>query len=207
VRPRVFLSFTNRDERDRRLAQFLATGLETRGAKVVKAPENLNRDAMWRPQLADAIKQATHFLVILSAASAGSDEVLDEIRQAKERLSDSGFRMLQIRTGDVKLPDGAQFLNDYQWTPFGDDAAMLDDLSNTLGLRPRVRLAASTQALIDGKTRDFVGRGYVFKEIEEFLATNVSGYFTVIADPGMGKSSVLGEFVRRYGALAHFNMR
>jgi hypothetical protein len=79
----------------------LATGLEARGAKVVKAPENLNRGATWRPQLADAIKQVTHILVLLSASSAGSDEVLDEIRQAKDRLSDPGFRVLQIRTGDV----------------------------------------------------------------------------------------------------------
>jgi len=37
TRPRVFLSFTNRDERDKSLAQFLATNLEARGATVLAA--------------------------------------------------------------------------------------------------------------------------------------------------------------------------
>jgi hypothetical protein len=47
----------------------------------------------------------------------------------------------------------------------------------------------------------------VFSAIDEFLARNSKGYFIVEADPGMGKSSVLAEYVRRTGCICHFNVR
>lgn len=63
------------------------------------------------------------------------------------------------------------------------------------------------QALIEEKTQDFVGREYVFTEIETFLQQNSKGYFTIIGDPGVGKSAILAEYVRRTGCVAHFNLR
>ena len=60
--------------------------------------------------------------------------------------------------------------------------------------------------LID-KTRDFIGREYVFSAIDAFLATHEKGYFILEGDPGMGKSAVLAEYVRRTGCICHFNMR
>ncbi|MGA9381347.1 MAG: Swt1 family HEPN domain-containing protein [Phormidium sp.] len=63
------------------------------------------------------------------------------------------------------------------------------------------------QALIDEKTEGFVGREFVFKAIENFLASQPNGYFIVEADPGMGKTAILAEYVRRTGCIVHFNIR
>ena len=43
------------------------------------------------------------------------------------------------------------------------------------------------QSLIADKTKEFVGREYVFDAIEAFIANNPKGYFTIIGDPGQGK--------------------
>ncbi|HBL11514.1 MAG TPA: hypothetical protein DD379_08930, partial [Cyanobacteria bacterium UBA11162] len=63
------------------------------------------------------------------------------------------------------------------------------------------------QSLIDDKTEGFVGRDFVFKAIEEFLQEQPNGYFIIEADPGVGKSAILAEYVRRTGCVAHFNVR
>lgn len=63
------------------------------------------------------------------------------------------------------------------------------------------------QSLIADKTEGFVGRDYVFEAIEEFLQHEACGYFIIEADPGVGKSSILAEYVKRTGCVAHFNVR
>ncbi len=77
-------------------------------------------------------------------------------------------------------------------------------LAASLGLDPdRYRL----NTLLADKTRDFVGRTYIFRAIDKFLATRPNGYFVIKGDPGLGKSACLAEYVRRTGCLAHFNVR
>lgn len=63
------------------------------------------------------------------------------------------------------------------------------------------------QALIEDKTKDFVGREYVFTAIDKFLVSQPNGYFVIEGDPGVGKSAILAEYVRRTDCLAHFNVR
>lgn len=65
----------------------------------------------------------------------------------------------------------------------------------------------SFQTIIDDKTKDFVGREYVFDAIANFLTNQPNGYFIIEGDPGMGKSAILAEYVRRTGCVAHFNMQ
>jgi hypothetical protein len=77
-------------------------------------------------------------------------------------------------------------------------------LEAALGLDPdRYRL----DDLLADKTRDFTGRAYVFAAFEAFLQANPNGYFVIEADPGLGKSAILAEYLRRTGCLAHFNVR
>jgi hypothetical protein len=59
--------------------------------------------------------------------------------------------------------------------------------------------------LIQEKTKDFVGRIYVFNAISDFINTNSSGYFRVIGDPGMGKSSIAAQYVLDNDCIAFFN--
>jgi hypothetical protein len=61
--------------------------------------------------------------------------------------------------------------------------------------------------LIAEKTEEFVGREFVFSEIELFFQEQSKGYFIIEADPGMGKSALLAEFVRRNQCIVHFNNR
>ena len=63
------------------------------------------------------------------------------------------------------------------------------------------------QALIVEKTEGFVGREFVFKAIQDFLAKNPKGYFIIEADPGVGKSAILAEYARRTACVVHFNVR
>ena len=51
------------------------------------------------------------------------------------------------------------------------------------------------QALIEDKTKDFVGREYVFNAIADFLTNQPNGYFIIEGDPGMGKSPILAEYI------------
>ncbi|AVH63770.1 ATP-binding protein [Nostoc sp. 'Peltigera membranacea cyanobiont' N6] len=62
------------------------------------------------------------------------------------------------------------------------------------------------QSLIADKTEGFVGREYVFDAIEAFIANNPKGYFTIIGDPGQGKSAILAKYVQDTGCIAHFNV-
>ena len=61
--------------------------------------------------------------------------------------------------------------------------------------------------LIEDKTKWFVGRTYVFDTIQAFVSNNPKGYFTIIGDPGQGKSAILAKYVQNTGCVAHFNVQ
>jgi len=61
--------------------------------------------------------------------------------------------------------------------------------------------------IVEDKTKGFVGREFVFDAIEEFFQQQRKGYFIIEAEPGMGKSSILAEFVRRNDCIVYFNQR
>ncbi|MFM9264953.1 SAV_2336 N-terminal domain-related protein [Tychonema sp. BBK16] len=63
------------------------------------------------------------------------------------------------------------------------------------------------QSLIQDKTEGFVGRKYVFDAIETFIQENKKGYFTIIGDPGQGKSAILAKYVQDTECIAHFNVQ
>jgi len=60
---------------------------------------------------------------------------------------------------------------------------------------------------IEDRIRDFVGRGFVFDAIDEFVRGNDSGYFFVRGDPGIGKSSIAAQLVKEREYIHHFNIR
>lgn len=64
-----------------------------------------------------------------------------------------------------------------------------------------------SSSLIATKTADFVGRRQIVLEIDDFLRERENGYYLLQALPGMGKSSLTAELVRRNGWPHHFNER
>lgn len=60
---------------------------------------------------------------------------------------------------------------------------------------------------ITRKTESFVGRSFLFQEIQEFIDSNARGYFLLYGDPGIGKSAILAKLVKDHGYIHHFNIR
>jgi len=58
--------------------------------------------------------------------------------------------------------------------------------------------------LVHDKTRDFVGRRFLFDLVDQKLA-NEEGCILLEAEPGFGKTSFLAELVRRHRHVHHFN--
>ena len=67
-------------------------------------------------------------------------------------------------------------------------------------------IPADFAALIADKTEGFLGRGFVFDTIEDFIQNQSKGYFIIEADPGVGKSTIIAEYVSRTGCIAYFNL-
>ncbi|MEQ8538160.1 MAG: hypothetical protein RIB93_12020 [Coleofasciculus sp. D1-CHI-01] len=87
----------------------------------------------------------------------------------------------------------------------GEIKGWLERIHNQLSTHPAVPL--QFQSLIAEKTEGFVGREFVFRAIQDFLQQQPNGYFIIEADPGVGKSAILAEYVRQTGCVAYFNVR
>lgn len=202
--PTVFISHTTRDKRDHALAQHLATGLRDRGSHVWIAPHNIPIGSEWEPRIISAIlSECSHFLVIISAASTGTAWVLKEIGLAQERRkADPSFTVLPLVVGTHGEFDGSDFISRFQRVPYFDDIAeQIDAVAMCLSLRPEL------PSRVAELTKDFVGREYVFSAIDKFVSSNDRGYFTLVGDPGEGKSAILAELVSRKCCVFHFNVR
>lgn len=132
---RVFISYTTRDRRDRAQAQQIYDGLRLRGVEAFFAEETIRGGASWKQELRDEIgTRCSHMLVILSASSVVSAEVLEEIALARARAaSDGSFAILPLVTGAIVNP-----LSDLHWLAFDEDPEkQLEIVARALGLPPR----------------------------------------------------------------------
>lgn len=64
------------------------------------------------------------------------------------------------------------------------------------------------ETLVNERTRDFVGREYIFSALDQFLneAKFPSGYIIISGEPGIGKTSLMAQLVKNKGYLHHFNV-
>lgn len=62
------------------------------------------------------------------------------------------------------------------------------------------------KALIENKLKLFSGREFVFQAFEEFIENNPNGYFTVIGEPGIGKSAIAAKYVLDNQLPCFFNI-
>jgi hypothetical protein len=61
-------------------------------------------------------------------------------------------------------------------------------------------------SLIEEKIRRFCGRGFVFETFQQFITENPHGYFTIVGDAGMGKSSIVAKYVSEHKSPCYFNI-
>ncbi len=69
------------------------------------------------------------------------------------------------------------------------------------------RLIRNFDGYIDDKTRNFVGRQFVFDAIQQFVEANSSGYFIIRGDPGIGKTALMAQLVKTQRYIHYFNIR
>ncbi|QOZ24138.1 serine protease [Bradyrhizobium sp. CCBAU 51753] len=70
----------------------------------------------------------------------------------------------------------------------------------------RAEIITSARSLIDDRTRDFVGRQFVFDAIDKELENAAAGYVIIKGEPGIGKSAIMASLADRRGYLHHFNV-
>lgn len=97
-----------------------------------------------------------------------------------------------------------------------DETAFATPAEVLAGICPELKILAPEilspfqdifRMIIQDKTEGFVGRDYIFTAIEKFQADQSKGYYIIEGDPGMGKSTLLAEYVRRTDCVVHFNTR
>jgi hypothetical protein len=66
--------------------------------------------------------------------------------------------------------------------------------------------AEEFRSLIEEKIRTFCGRKFVFDTFQQFITENPHGYFTIIGDAGMGKSSIVAKYVSEHKSPCYFNI-
>lgn len=64
------------------------------------------------------------------------------------------------------------------------------------------------KSLVEERTRNFVGREFVFQMIDDVLkqGDSASGYILIRGEPGIGKTAIMSELVRQRGYIHHFNI-
>ena len=68
--------------------------------------------------------------------------------------------------------------------------------------------SAQFRALVDERTKGFMGRGFVFDGINRVLAgeESASGYLMIRGEPGIGKTAIASMLVLRGSYIHHFNI-
>jgi hypothetical protein len=147
------------------------------------------------------------------------DKAADELRELRANTEDQADRNVlsglgdAISVGNISASTGIaigrnirQVINKFELSP--DAVAALLDLREKIGGSFGIDVSQyQFGVLLAERTRNFVGRGYVFDAIDQFIQDHPSGYFVVHGPPGLGKSALLAEYVRRTGCIAHFNSR
>jgi AAA ATPase domain len=64
------------------------------------------------------------------------------------------------------------------------------------------------ERLVDERTRNFVGREFIFRAIDALLDEPKfpSGYILIRGEPGIGKTALLGQLIKTRGYIHHFNI-
>ncbi len=72
---------------------------------------------------------------------------------------------------------------------------------------PSLPIPVKSETIIQDRIKDFTGRKFVFKAINEFLRTKQKGYFVLEAEPGVGKSAIMAACVvlLKRRCITHFN--
>jgi hypothetical protein len=141
--------------------------------------------------------------------------IIDRIATNKQTKADIAFLRQELSTGDN--PQATTQFGKYNVNIGQGQGIQIGDRTylelNEEAIQALIRaiqkpstVLSQFQSLIQDKTEGFVGRKYVFDAIQTFIQENKKGYFTIIGDPGQGKSAILAKYVQDTDCIAHFNI-
>src|SRR4028119_463882 len=101
--------------------------------------------------------------------------------------------------------------------PNGVERWQVTKIAKALGIEPtdiidpkdwnaKNTLPPEFESLIAEKIKTFCGRRFVFDNFQQFITKNPHGYFTIIGDAGMGKSSIVAKYVSEHKSPCYFNI-
>jgi formylglycine-generating enzyme required for sulfatase activity len=186
---------------DRELAERLKASVERRDAttSVFFAPANLRAGGFWSAQLAQALAEATAFILLVGERGVGNWQ-LPEYAEALDRWVKSPDFPVVLMLLEGQTAPGLPFLRQLHWIVTPDpasekDVARLLDAASGNGTRPGElwRYTSPYRGLtaMDEKDSDyFFGRQRESVEVLSVLADAPNSLPVLLGNSGVGKSSV-----------------
>ena len=205
---RVFISYGRADAED--LALRLEKALREHGYSVWLDRHEIKAGRAWEEQIEQGILASDVVIALLSphAVRRPDGVCLDEISLARynqKRIIPAMVIPCRPPLGIYRL-DWIDFQNWYVPAHYDRAFARL-----TGSLQQRSASVEGTNAAVFGRlkpmdfgielarlTRGFVGRKWLFDQIEEWLRLDDSRMFMVVGEPGIGKSAALASLVQRH---------
>ena len=146
----------------------------------------------------------------IQSSEAGKIKLREFYKQAKLTIE-------ELATKANVSPDTVKRLLGTKQCPNGVERWSVTNLAKVLGIEPtdivtpkdwydKNSLPPEFQSLIAEKITTFCGRRFVFDIFQQFITENTHGYFTIIGDAGMGKSSIAAKYVWEHQSPCYFNI-
>lgn len=159
TRPKVFVSYRVTDP-DRTLAREFYQALTDRGYDAFMAGESLRLGQNWAQRIEAELQQCDYFLLLLSAQSARSEMVTEEVRRAKELREQSGKPLiLPIRVNfpresplNYNLQGYLDRIHQREWRSPEDATHLIREVLEVLthGSEPELPPTSTSSLLIGG---------------------------------------------------------
>lgn len=135
----------------------------------------------------------------------------------KESYQEAGLTIAKLATKAKVSEDTIKRLLGTKDCPNGVERWAVTNIAKALEIEPtdivdpkdwfpQNSLPPEFESLIAEKIRTFCGRQFVFDTFQQFITENPHGYFTIIGDAGMGKSSIVAKYVSEHQSPCYFNI-
>jgi hypothetical protein len=138
-------------------------------------------------------------------------------RKLKESYKQANLTIEELATKATVSTDTIQRLLGTRKCLNGVERWSVTNIAKVLGIKPtdiidpkdwnaENTLPPEFESLIAEKIKTFCGRRFVFDNFQQFITKNPHGYFTIIGDAGMGKSSIVAKYVSEHKSPCYFNI-
>jgi hypothetical protein len=135
----------------------------------------------------------------------------------RESYLEAGLTIAKLATKAKVSDDTIKRLLGTKECPNGVERWSVTNIANVLGIEStdivdpkdwfsQNSLPPEFESLITEKIKTFCGRRFVFDNFQQFITANPHGYFTIIGDAGMGKSSIVAKYVSEHKSPCYFNI-